>query len=323
VILAATNRPEILDPALLRAGRFDRQVLVDRPDKTGRLQVLRVHARKVKFAPDADLEKIAAMTPGFAGADLANLINEAALLATRRRAAAVGMQDLTAAIERIVAGLEKKSRVLNSTERAIVAHHEMGHALVAMALPGSDPIHKISIIPRGIGALGYTMQRPTEDRFLMTRGEMENKMAVLLGGRAAEMLIFGRESTGAADDFAKATDIARAMVMRFGMNEKLGLVAWEEERREFLAGAPMPAGPRRYSEQTAREIDDAVRDTVHRAFETASAILARARVLLERGARALLEKETLQEDDLQELRGELPAAPDALRISERRRTVEA
>jgi cell division protease FtsH len=318
VILSATNRPEILDPALLRAGRFDRQVLVDRPDRTGRLQVLRVHARKVKLAPDADLEKIAAMTPGFAGADLANLINEAALLATRRRAAAVGMQDLTAAIERIVAGLEKKSRVLNATERAIVAHHEMGHALVAMALPGSDPIHKISIIPRGIGALGYTMQRPTEDRFLMTREEMENKMAMLLGGRAAEMLIFGHESTGAADDFAKATDIARAMVMRYGMNEKLGLVAWEDERREFLAGAPMPAGPRRYSEQTAREIDDAVRDTVHQAFETAFAILTRTRALLERGARELLEKETLQEDELRELRSELPALPDAARISERR-----
>jgi cell division protease FtsH len=284
--------------------------------------VLRVHARKVKFAPDADLEKIAAMTPGFAGADLANLINEAALLATRRRAAAVEMQDLTAAIERIVAGLEKKSRVLNSTERAIVAHHEMGHALVAMALPGSDPIHKISIIPRGIGALGYTMQRPTEDRFLMTREEMENKMAVLLGGRAAEMLIFGRESTGAADDFAKATDIARAMVMRFGMNEKLGLVAWEEEGREFLAGTPTPAGPRRYSEQTAREIDDAVRDTVHRAFETASAILARARALLERGARELLEKETLQEDDLQALRSELPALLGAQRVPALRRTAE-
>ena len=322
VILAATNRPEILDPALLRAGRFDRQVLVDRPDRTGRLQVLLVHARKVRLAADADLEKIAAMTPGFAGADLANLINEAALLATRRRAAAVGMQDLTAAIERIVAGLEKKSRVLNATERHIVAHHEMGHALVAMALPGSDPIHKISIIPRGIGALGYTMQRPTEDRFLMTRGEMENKMAVLLGGRAAEMLIFGRESTGAADDFVKATDIARAMVMRYGMNEKLGLVAWEEERRELLAGAPLPSGPRRYSEQTAREIDDAVRDTVHRAFEAATAILARARALLERGARELLEKETLQEDDLQGLRRELLAAPDTLRISERRRTAE-
>ena len=322
VILAATNRPEILDPALLRAGRFDRQVLVDRPDKAGRLQVLRVHARKVKLAPDADLEKIAAMTPGFAGADLANLINEAALLATRRRGDAVGMQDLTAAIERIVAGLEKKTRVLNAMERQTVAHHEMGHALVAMALPGTDPIHKISIIPRGIGALGYTMQRPTEDRFLMTREEMENKMAVLLGGRAAETLIFGRESTGAADDFAKATDIARAMVMRYGMNEKLGLVAWEEERRELLAGAPLPGSARRYSEQTAREIDDAVRDTVHRAFEAASAILARARALLERGARELLEKETLQEDELQDLRSELLALLGAQRVPALRRTAE-
>ncbi len=323
VILAATNRPEILDPALLRAGRFDRQVLVDRPDKTGRLQILRVHARKVKLAPDADLEQIAAMTAGFAGADLANLINEAALLATRRGADAVGMQDLTTAIERIVAGLEKKTRVLNPNERQTVAHHEMGHALVAMALPGTDPVHKISIIPRGIGALGYTMQRPTEDRFLMTREEMENKMAVLLGGRAAEMLIFGRPSTGAADDFAKATDIARAMVMRYGMHDKLGLVAWEEERRNFLTGTPLPPSERRYSEETAREIDDAVRETVNRAFEAASGILARGRAVLERGAKQLLEKEKLMEGDLQDLRTELLALLGAQRAPALLRAAEA
>ena len=308
VILAATNRPEILDPALLRAGRFDRQVLVDRPDKTGRMQILRVHSRKVKLAPDADLEKIAALTAGFAGADLANLINEAALLATRRGADAVGMEDLTAAVERIVAGLEKKNRVLNPMERQIVAHHEMGHALVAMALPGTDPVHKISIIPRGVGALGYTIQRPTEDRFLMTIEEMENKMAVLLGGRAAEMLIFGRPSTGAADDLAKATDIARAVVMRYGMHRELGLVAYEEERRNLLPGTPLTPAERRYSEATAREIDIAVREAVKRAFETASGVLARGRKVLEGGAKLLLDKETLVDRDLQALRSELQAA---------------
>src|SRR5271165_1290096 len=207
ILLAATNRPEILDPALLRAGRFDRQVLVDRPDKLGRVQILKVHVRKVRLAPDADLAQVAALTPGFTGADLANLVNEATLVATRRGADAVGLADFTAAVERIVAGLEKKSRILNLKEREIVAHHEMGHALVALSLPGTDPVHKVSIIPRGIGALGYTIQRPTEDRFLMTREELEDKMAVLLGGRAAEHVVFGRLSTGAADDLAKVTDI--------------------------------------------------------------------------------------------------------------------
>ena len=200
VLLAATNRPEILDPALLRAGRFDRQVLVDRPDKKGRVQILGVHMKKVKLAPDVDAEKVAALTPGFSGADLANLVNEAALLATRRKADAVTMDDFNNAVERLIAGLEKKNRVLNPREREIVAHHEMGHALVAMALPGVDPVHKVSIIPRGIGALGYTIQRPTEDRFLMTREELENKIAVLLGGRAAEKIVYDHLSTGAAGD---------------------------------------------------------------------------------------------------------------------------
>src|SRR5256885_1721982 len=198
VLIAAANRPEILDPALLRAGRFDRVVLVDRPERKGRLQILQVHARKVRLAPDVDLEKIAALTPGFSGADLANLVNEAALLATRRGADAVTLEDFNQAIERMVAGLEKKNRVLNETERRVVAHHEMGHAMVAMALPGTDPVHKISIIPRGVGALGYTIQRPTEDRFLMTRSELENKMAVLLGGPAAEEVTFAHQSSGAA-----------------------------------------------------------------------------------------------------------------------------
>ncbi|HWV90673.1 MAG TPA: ATP-dependent zinc metalloprotease FtsH, partial [Burkholderiales bacterium] len=229
VLLAATNRPEILDPALLRAGRFDRVVLVDRPDKKGRLQILQAHAKKVKLASGVDLEKIAAITPGFSGADLANLINEAALLATRRGAEAVAQTDFNEAIERIIAGLEKRNRVLSEQDRRVVAHHELGHALVAMALPGTDPVHKISIIPRGVAALGYTLQRPTEDRFLMTREELENKMAVLLGGRAAEDVIFGHLSTGAANDLSKVTEIARSMVMRYGLVKTLGHVAYENE----------------------------------------------------------------------------------------------
>jgi len=222
VLLAATNRPEVLDPALLRAGRFDRQVLVDRPDKQGRVAILRVHLEKVKLAPDLPVEDLAALTPGFTGADLANLVNEAALLATRRNAESIGFEDFTQAIERIVAGLEKKNRLLNPHERDVVAHHEMGHALVAMALPGVDPVQKVSIIPRGVAALGYTIQRPLEDRFLMDRKELMNRMAVLLGGRAAESLVYDEVSTGAADDLVKATEIARSMVARFGMDPKLG-----------------------------------------------------------------------------------------------------
>ena len=219
VLLGATNRPEILDPALLRAGQFDRQVLVDRPDKKGRIQILQVHMKRTKLAQDVDPEKVAALTPGFTGADLANLVNEAALLATRRGANSVTMADFNNAIERIVAGLEKRNRLLNPREREIVAYHEMGHALVALALPGVDPVHKVSIIPRGVGALGYTIQRPTEDRFLMTRRELEDKMAVLLGGRSAELIVFGHLSTGAADDLRRVTDIARSMVTRYGMSE--------------------------------------------------------------------------------------------------------
>jgi cell division protease FtsH len=238
VLLAATNRPEILDPALLRAGRFDRQVLVDRPDKTGRVQILRVHLRKVQLASNVDAEEIAALTPGFSGADLATLVNEAALLATRRGAKAIERNDFTGAIERIVAGLEKRNRLLNPEERKIVAHHEMGHALVAMSLPRVDPVHKISIIPRGVSALGYTIQRPTEDRFLMAREELQNRMTVLLGGRAAELLIFGSLSTGAADDLIKATDIARNMVMRYGMDDTLGSVAYDGPAFSVRSPAP-------------------------------------------------------------------------------------
>ncbi|MEJ5243128.1 MAG: ATP-dependent zinc metalloprotease FtsH, partial [Desulfomicrobiaceae bacterium] len=234
VILAATNRPEILDPALLRPGRFDRQVVVDRPDKIGRRQILEVHARRITLAPDVDLDKVAAMTTGFAGADLANLVNEAALFATRRGADAVTMEDFTAAFERIVAGAEKRSRVLSAEERRVVAYHEIGHALVARAVPGADPVHKISIIPRGIGALGYTLQRPSEDRYLTTKEDHMRRIMVLLGGRAAEILVFGHLSTGAADDLARATQIARDMVTRYGMDEELGFVTFAGQRSRFL-----------------------------------------------------------------------------------------
>ena len=311
VLLAATNRPEVLDPALLRAGRFDRQVLVDRPDKKGRIAILAVHLRKAKLGPDVAPEKIAALTPGFSGADLANLVNEAALLATRRGADAVAMRDFNDGVERIVAGLEKKNRVLNEQERRTVAYHEMGHALVASAIPGSDPVHKISIIPRGVGALGYTIQRPTEDRFLMTTGELESKMAVLLGGRAAERLVFDEISTGAADDLVKVTNIARSMVTRFGMTPGLGQVAYESEQAQFLA---TPAGglrSRDFSEATAREIDTAVKELVDRAFARAVGILTERRAALERGAQLLLQKETLTEDDLRELAGPAVAARTA------------
>jgi cell division protease FtsH len=303
MLLAATNRPEILDPALLRAGRFDRQVLVDRPDKKGRVDILKVHLKKISLAPELDIEQIAALTPGFSGADLANLVNEGALLATRRGADSVTLDDFTRAIERIVGGLEKKNRLLNPKEREVVAFHEMGHALVAMSLPGVDPVHKISIIPRGIGALGYTIQRPTEDRYLMTREELENKMAVLLGGRAAEHVVFRHLSTGAADDLAKVTDIARSMVMRYGMDDKLGHITYEGERPAFLQVPGAPSLSRTYSEETSRDIDHAVRNIVNAAFDKAQAILTEGRETLERGARQLLEKETLAEADLRALFG--------------------
>ena len=295
VLLAATNRPEILDPALLRAGRFDRQVLVDRPDKMGRTQILRVHARKIRLGAGTDLEQVAALTTGFSGADLANLCNEAALAATRRGGDEVTLADFTQAIERIVAGLEKRNRVLSAHEREVVAYHEMGHALVAMALPGSDAVHKVSIIPRGIGALGYTIQRPTEDRFLMTRRELEHKIMVLLGGRAAESLVFGELSTGAADDLAKVTDIARDMAMRYGMVESLGHVVFEAPRPRFLDVPGMEAPGWRGSPETQQRIDTAVHDIVQQAFDRSRALLEGQREVLERGARELLTRETLDE----------------------------
>lgn len=299
VLLAATNRPEILDAALLRAGRFDRQVLVDRPDKAGRVAILQVHVKKIEMDPAVDLTEVAALTTGFTGADLANLVNEAAILATRRKADAVAMEDFTAAIERIVAGLEKKNRLINPYEREVVAYHEMGHALVTLALPGTDVVHKVSIIPRGIGALGYNIQRPTEERYLMTSGELEIKMAALLGGCAAEKLVFKEYSTGAANDLDRVTDIARSMVMRYGMDETLGLVTYAQEEISLLTDGNAPQlRQRSYSEETARQIDDAVRMRVNRAFDLATAVLIKNRTMLEETSKQLLKKETLLAKEL-------------------------
>lgn len=292
VLLAATNRPEILDTALLRAGRFDRHILVDRPDRQGRKQILHVHLAGISSDTSVSEDDIAASTPGFTGADLANLVNEAALLATRRNAPAVQACDFTAALERAVAGLEKRNRLLNARERQVVAHHEMGHALVSLCLPGMDPVQKISIIPRGISSLGYTMQRPTEDRYLMSEGELQNKLAALLGGRAAEQIIFDEVSTGASDDLNKATEIARSMAVRYGMVPALGPVTYEDQ-----AGLE----PRRISEDAAQAIDRAVRQLVSAAFERAQSILIDHRQELEKGAALLLEKETLSGEDLKEL----------------------
>lgn len=302
VLLAATNRPEILDPALLRAGRFDRQVLVDRPDKIGREQILLVHAKKVRLDSDVKLKEIAALTPGFTGADLANLINEATLLATRRSAPSVAMDDFNNAIERIVAGLEKRNRLLNPDERRVVAFHELGHALVALALPRTDEVHKISIIPRGIGALGYTIQRPTEDRYLMTRAELTNKMAVLLGGRAAEQVVFDEISTGAADDLVRATDIARAMVLKYGMSDALGNVAYDRDQSTFLQPTFAIPSNRNYSEETANKIDIAIRSLVDQALACAVGILQNNRALLDQTAEKLLKDETLNQPEIVKLK---------------------
>lgn len=298
VILAATNRPEILDPALLRAGRFDRQVLVDRPDRKGRADVLRVHLKKVILGNDMDPDAVAALTPGFAGADLANLVNEAALLATRRGSDAVHMPDFTAAIERIVAGLERHQRLLSAKERHTVAVHEMGHALVAMTLPGADPVHKISIIPRGIGALGYTLQRPSEDRYLASQSELRNRLAVLMAGRAAEVLVLGEVSTGAADDLVKATDIAHDMVARYGMSPAVGPVVYDRKQTHFLDLPDGIALERGLSDATANRIDTAVRALVDEAFARATSVLTARRTLLEDGTQKLLQQETLTEADL-------------------------
>ena len=304
VLLAATNRPEILDPALLRAGRFDRQVLVDRPDRRGRLAILRVHAKKVRVAAGVDLDQVAAITVGFAGADLANVVNEAALCATRRNADAVTLGDFTQAIERIVAGIEKKHSLIGDDERRLVAYHELGHALTALALPGVDRVHKVSIVPHGIGALGYTLQRPSEDRHLLRRAELVDKLTVLLGGRAAEVLVFGEPSTGAADDLAKATDIARDMALRYGMDEALGPVALADRAAKFLVpldGSNVASPAAAIGELTAQRIDDSVRTSLQGAMARATALLKANRAALDRCANVLIEQETLEEAQLLEL----------------------
>lgn len=305
IIMAATNRPEILDPALLRPGRFDRQVLVDRPDIRGREAILRVHIKGVKLAPSVELKVVAARTAGFVGADLANLINEAALLAARRNKTHVEMADLEEAIDRVVAGLEKKARVMNPKERERVATHEAGHALIAASIPSGDPVHKISIIPRGIAALGYTLQLPTEDRYLLTRSELLDRLAVLLGGRVAEALTFGEVSTGAQNDLQRSADIARRMVKEYGMSERMGALAFESERRLFLptGGDGLSVG-RPYSEETAREIDQEAKRIVDATESRVRETLTRKHSQLKALAQRLLEKEVLEGEELRALLGE-------------------
>ena len=312
VLLAATNRPEILDPALMRAGRFDRQVVVDRPDRNGRAAILKVHLRKVIVAPDIAPDEIAGITAGFTGADIANLVNEAAIVATRRGGDNVTMEDFTRAVERIVAGSEMKSRLLKPAERERVAYHEMGHALVASTLPGTDPVHKVSIIPRSIGALGYTLQRPTEDRFLITTSELKSRMVVLLAGRAAEDVTFGEISTGAADDLAKVTDVARQIVTRFGMTQELGQPVLEQQRSSYLGDNVLSMREKDYSEATAREIDLAIRGLIAEAYERAKDILRTRKNDLESGVRLLLQKETITPEDFPPLK--LREAADATAI---------
>ena len=300
IIMAATNRPEVLDPALLRPGRFDRQVLVDRPDVKGREAILAIHARGVKVGPAVDLKVVAARTAGFAGADLANLVNEAALLAARRGKPHVELAEFDEAIDRSIAGLEKK-RVMNDREREIIAYHESGHAIVATVIPGLDPVHKISIVQRGFGALGYTMQLPLEDRYLMTRTALNDQMAVLLGGRTAEELAIGDISTGAQNDLQRASDIARAMVTEFGMSEKLGAVSFESRRQGAFLEAGLGGERGDYAEQTASEIDGEVRRLVDAAHDRARTLLASHRSTLDRVARRLLEKEVVEGDELRTL----------------------
>ena len=301
IILAATNRPETLDQALLRAGRFDRQVLVDRPDRGGRAAILAIHAKAIKLGSGVNLETIAAMTPGMVGADLANVVNEAALLAIRRGRETVEQEDFQEAVERVIAGLEKKNRVLTQEERRRVAHHEVGHALIAISLPGSDPVHKISIIPRGIAALGYTLQLPTEDRYLLTRTELENRIAVLLGGRAAEELVFGEASTGAADDLQKATSIAKRMVKDYGMSETLGTVALDQSVKPTFMPSAEGASTATYSEKTAQDIDAEVRRLIDEQGKRVRAMLVKLNPVLLSAAQQLLTAEVMTGEELQAL----------------------
>lgn len=298
ILLAATNRPEVLDPALLRPGRFDRQIVVDRPDKVGREAILKVHAKKVQLAEDVDLAKLAARTPGFAGADLANLVNEAALLAARKSRNAVTMADFNEAIERVLTGLEKKSRVLNEVEKKTVAYHEVGHAIIGTLMPGAGTVEKISVVPRGVAALGYTLQLPEEDRFLMVEDEIRGRIATLLGGRSAEEVIFGKVSTGASDDIQKVTDLAERFITLYGMSDQLGPIAFEKNQQQFLEGFTNPRRP--VSPKIAEQIDQEVKEIVDRAHHIALAILDKNRGLLEETAQALLEKETLEGQELRE-----------------------
>jgi cell division protease FtsH len=312
IVLAATNRPEILDPALMRPGRFDRQVLVDRPDRKGREEVLRIHSREVKLGPDVDLKLIAARTPGFAGADLANVVNEAALLAARRDREKVLMADFMEAIERVVAGLEKKTRRMNEKEKEIVAYHESGHALVSSLCRHSEPVHKISIIPRGLAALGYTLQLPLEDRYLMSREELLDKMAGLMGGRAAEEIVVGSVSTGASNDFKQATEIARLMVTEYGMSEALGPISLgERSRSPFLRGTEGmgPVGERQYSERTQRRIDQEVSRLVDEAMARARSLVTTHREALGKVAARLLQNEVMEGDELRKILAESGALP--------------
>ncbi|MDG2991394.1 ATP-dependent zinc metalloprotease FtsH4 [Candidatus Synechococcus calcipolaris G9] len=302
IVLAATNRPESLDPALLRPGRFDRQVLVDRPDLSGREAILKIHAQNVKLDPSVDLKAIATRTPGFAGADLANLVNEAALLAARNQRQLVAQEDFAEAIERVVAGLEKKSRVLNDKEKKIVAYHEVGHAIVGYVMPGGGRVEKISIIPRGMAALGYTLQLPTEDRFLLDEAELRGQIATLLGGRSAEEIIFGSITTGASNDLQRATDLAERMVRSYGMSKVLGPLAFEEQRAMFLGEG---ANGRSISEETAQAIDREVKDIVEMAHQQALEILKRNRDLLETISEKLLEKEVIEGETLHDLLGQV------------------
>jgi cell division protease FtsH len=301
IIMAATNRPEVLDAALLRAGRFDRQVVVDRPDVKGREAILRVHARNVQLAPEVDLRVLAARTPGMAGADLANLINEAALLAARKGKSQVEMADLEEAVDRVIGGLERRSRVLSEKERDIVAHHEIGHALVASSLPHADPVHKVTIIPRGVGALGATYQLPLEDRYLLTRSELEDRIAVLLGGRAAEEVVYGEVSTGAHNDLERSTEMARLMVMQYGMSEKLGPLTFGGSQQSlFLKGAGVPV-EREFGEDTARTIDEETRGIVDRIYDRVRGLMTAKKSVLVAAAAELKQRETIEGDRLREL----------------------
>jgi len=306
IIMAATNRPEILDPALMRPGRFDRQVLVDRPDINGREAILKIHSRNVLLAPDVDLRKVAGRTPGFVGADLANLINEAALLAARKNKETVGPAEFDEAIDRVVGGLEKKNRVMNPQEKEIVAFHESGHAIVAESVEHADPVHKISIIPRGIAALGYTQQQPTEDRYLMTRSELLDRLAVLLGGRVAEELVFGEISTGAQNDLQRATDMARAMVTEYGMSDRLGLVTYERARQSmFIPGSFAPS--KTYSEEKAGQIDEEISLVIEQAHQRVRGILTDHRDVLDDLAKLVSQKEVVQGEELRKMLGKTPA----------------